>query len=347
MKIDSIITSVVVYPDRARLLRRGEVALKEGVHQVEMSDLSVYLDPDSLRATARGTARALIKGVQASRQFMQETPSESVRDLESQYETTQDEIERVDAQVGLVDDQKKKLRDLAGHTAIYARSLARGEISVDNQLALFDSLRSRGERLEAEGQSLVSHRRELDRKLQKIKKELDQLQSARPRERYSATIEIQVVQPGTLVIDLAYMVSRAGWKPIYDLRLIEENAAFRMEAGFLAQITQRSGENWSGVELTLSTARPSLSGVLPELEQLDIVFVDLEMPSIDGYEVLDMLRHDYGVDVPIVASTVHLNEIATAREMGFHSFLGKPLKANRFPDQLARILRGEPVWEAD
>ena len=193
MKIDSIITSVVVYPDRARLLRRGEVALKEGVHQVEMSDLSVYLDPDSLRATARGTARALIKGVQASRQFMQETPSESVRDLESQYETTQDEIERVDAQVGLVDDQKKKLRDLAGHTAIYARSLARGEISVDNQLALFDSLRSRGERLEAEGQSLVSHRRELDRKLQKIKKELDQLQSARPRERYSATIEIQVV----------------------------------------------------------------------------------------------------------------------------------------------------------
>ncbi len=33
------------------------------------------------------------------------------------------------------------------------------------------------------------------------------------------------------------------------------------------------------------------------------------------------------------------------RDMGFDGFLGKPLDNARFPDQLARILRGEPVWE--
>jgi hypothetical protein len=45
-----------------------------------------------------------------------------------------------------------------------------------------------------------------------------------------------------------------------------------------------------------------------------------------------------------VAYTVHVSEINTVYQMGFHSFLGKPLDSDLFPDQLARILRGERVW---
>lgn len=90
-----------------------------------------------------------------------------------------------------------------------------------------------------------------------------------------------------------------------------------------------------------------LGAALDQLERIDVVFLDLEMPGLDGYAVLDILRHDYGITAPIVASTVHLNEIQTARQMGFHSFLGKPLKVSRFPDQLERILNGERVWEVD
>jgi hypothetical protein len=42
--------------------------------------------------------------------------------------------------------------------------------------------------------------------------------------------------------------------------------------------------------------------------------------------------------------SVHASEINRARDMGFHSCLGKPLNADDFPEQLARILRGERVW---
>ncbi|MBC8098879.1 MAG: response regulator [Armatimonadetes bacterium] len=85
---------------------------------------------------------------------------------------------------------------------------------------------------------------------------------------------------------------------------------------------------------------------LPTLPAIHVVFLDLELPAFNGYEVLARLRQDARLDgVPIIACTVHISERETAHERGFDGFIGKPLDAERFPDQLARILRGEPVWE--
>ncbi len=84
---------------------------------------------------------------------------------------------------------------------------------------------------------------------------------------------------------------------------------------------------------------------LQKLGGVDVVFCDLEMPKIDGFQLLPMLRGRLGRSVPIVAYTVHLSEIDTARRVGFDGFLGKPLDADRFPGLLKRILNGQPVWD--
>jgi two-component system, cell cycle response regulator DivK len=77
---------------------------------------------------------------------------------------------------------------------------------------------------------------------------------------------------------------------------------------------------------------------------VDVVFLDLEMPGVDGYAVKNYLRTKLGT-TPIIACTVHLNEIDMVRQSGFDGFLGKPLDSHRFSDQLGRILTGMPVWE--
>ncbi|MCU0514058.1 MAG: response regulator [Anaerolineae bacterium] len=87
-----------------------------------------------------------------------------------------------------------------------------------------------------------------------------------------------------------------------------------------------------------------LAALLPALEPVDLVFLDLEMPGLHGYVVKDLLRAHFD-SVRIIAYTVHTSEINQARALGFDGFLGKPLDIARFPDQLARILKGEPVWE--
>lgn len=77
-----------------------------------------------------------------------------------------------------------------------------------------------------------------------------------------------------------------------------------------------------------------------------VIFLDLEFPKHDGFQIFQELRSDPRLDqIPIVAYTVHTSEIDVVRRAGFDGFLGKPLDAKRFPNQLASILSGESVWE--
>jgi len=264
--VDTVITSVVVYPDRARLTRRGSIKLKMGLHRVEISDLSILLEPESARVSARGNVPTRLVGFQLQKRFYQQTPAEYVRELENQYESANDELDRLDAGIDLVNSQSTRLSDLAGHTAIYARAIARAETTVDKQLELFSALRKRREQLEEEAQNLHILKREQVRKIEKLKKQLDQVQSTKPRERYAAVVEIEVMQEGEISIDMIYMVRLAGWEPIYDFRLVEGAGDTKVELDFLAQIKQNTGENWGGVALTLSTARPALNSILPDLD---------------------------------------------------------------------------------
>ena len=85
---------------------------------------------------------------------------------------------------------------------------------------------------------------------------------------------------------------------------------------------------------------------LEQLPQIDLVFLDLEFPNHDGFQVIDELKaYPRLRGVPIIAYSVHTSEIDVARQAGFHSFIGKPLDARRFPEQLERLLNGIPVWE--
>jgi two-component system, cell cycle response regulator DivK len=117
--------------------------------------------------------------------------------------------------------------------------------------------------------------------------------------------------------------------------VIDDNA---QNLKVLAQLLAKQGVTSTEV------ANPNkLNQILPTLEQIDVVFLDLEMPGIDGYTLKDVLREQIGA--PIIACTVHVSEIGVVRDLGFDGFLGKPLDNARFPDQLARILNGEQVWE--
>lgn len=84
-----------------------------------------------------------------------------------------------------------------------------------------------------------------------------------------------------------------------------------------------------------------------EVSTADIVFLDLEMPHIDGYDLLKILRNEIGVRGPVVAYSVHTSEVNVARDLGFDGFLGKPLALDSFPELFERILAGEQIWHLD
>ena len=82
--------------------------------------------------------------------------------------------------------------------------------------------------------------------------------------------------------------------------------------------------------------------------RLDVILLDIGLPGIDGYSVLRQLRSTVACrKTRIVAVTGYASpeEMQKAQQVGFDGFLGKPLDALRFPQQLIYILQGKPVWE--
>ena len=266
-ELQTTITTVVVYPDRARITRSGTATLRPGNHRLEVTELPLKLDTSSMRASARGTARARLIGADVRRDFYIETPAERVRELEGQVESLEDEMRGLDVQTDLLKREHSILGELSGQTEIYARGLAYGKIGTEDQMALLDGLRSRAQGLNVTLLDLAVRRRNLERRLKKLKNDLNQLRGAKGHARHTAIVEVEVTQAGDLTVELTYVVSGAGWQPLYDMRLLEENEQPPvLEVGYLAQVTQQTGEDWTDVALTLSTARPALAETLPELE---------------------------------------------------------------------------------
>lgn len=106
----------------------------------------------------------------------------------------------------------------------------------------------------------------------------------------------------------------------------------------LARLLQRQGVSFTAVSDPTTLAPADLDGV-------QVVFLDLDMPGMNGYDVFEQLRGEYGVNVPIVAYTSNMNEKATARSLGFNGMFGKPLDVSCFGDHLKRLLAGEAIWD--
>jgi two-component system, cell cycle response regulator DivK len=81
----------------------------------------------------------------------------------------------------------------------------------------------------------------------------------------------------------------------------------------------------------------------------NIIFVDINLSKTSGYHILRKIRADENLkDMLVVAVTAESpeTEIPKCMAAGFDAFIGKPISRSRFPRQIARILTGEPVWEA-
>ncbi len=106
----------------------------------------------------------------------------------------------------------------------------------------------------------------------------------------------------------------------------------------LARMLKKEGASY----LIMSDARRLTA---EHVADVDVVFLDLEMPGLDGYQTFAKLRTQLQVNAPIVAYTVHHNEKTTVRDMGFDGMLSKPLDPTCFSDQLQRILQGVGLWD--
>ncbi len=264
-ELQTSIIAVTVYPDRARVTRIGGTELEPGLHRLVIADLPNTIEPDSVRAAARGTARARLLGVDVLREHLTVSPADRRQELERQLEDIEDRLGYLARLSAAIEQEQAALDGLLSESEFFARGLAFGKTAVADLVTLLDGYRERVDKICSDEVAIKGLVRDLKREQERAQRELDELHDTQKRVRYVAAVEVEVLQAGHLTVELTAVVAGAGWEPLYDLRLVEEEQP-ALEVGYLAQVTQRTGEDWEDVALTLSTARPSLAETLPELD---------------------------------------------------------------------------------
>ncbi len=259
------IIAVTVYTDRALVTRQGNIKLGQGEEELWLEDLPSTLLPESVRASGRGTSTMRILGVDVAPTFHVEAPQERVAGLRREIEEREDSDALLAQKEEALQARQEFLTKLSKASAgSLARGIALGktEISAGAEVISFvdDNLSSTGQEM----QEISGQRREVARELEKLRQELEQLQATRPLERRRVVVSVEAMEEGDLELEVSYLVRGARWQPLYDLRLVEDEG--QVELTYLGSVSQQSGEDWENVALTLSTARPALSSVMPELE---------------------------------------------------------------------------------
>ncbi|MBM3459681.1 MAG: mucoidy inhibitor MuiA family protein, partial [Armatimonadetes bacterium] len=265
--METTLDAVVVYPDRALVARIGRQAVEAGRQELVVANLPVGLFPEWVRVRARGTAPVRLLGTEVGRTFhtdpVEEKPAEIVAEIEALEEQDAGLAQRQEA-VGVRRTFLQRLVETGGEQI--ARGLALGRTGMEAGGALDEFVAGKLQELAAEVGEVRLERRALHKSLEAARARLKQFQHQRPTERTQVTILVQAQAACELEIELRYQVVGASWEPLYDLRFTEGSRGAQLELACLAELTQQTGEPWENVALTLSTARPALGAVLPELE---------------------------------------------------------------------------------
>jgi uncharacterized protein (TIGR02231 family) len=119
--------------------------------------------------------------------------------------------------------------------------------------------------LEAEAVEISRERREIASEIGVLKSRLKSVQQRQPIERQTVVVQVEMDTVGDLSLEVSYQVGAASWTPLYDLRVSEMGPQPLLSLSCQAQVTQQTGEDWSDVALTLSTAKPAASAILPQV----------------------------------------------------------------------------------
>lgn len=259
--ISSQIKSVTVYGDRAQIIREARVSLSPGARTLVLEDLPVSTDENSVQVN--GTGNALLRDVSFAPRHLTTETSSKLETLLRQREALGDQIKETEDAIERVASQKEFVHAITTRITGQGKGAKTDELSPDKWIEMLDFQTEQLQKLDRESRDLMKTHRtqmleagQLDRVIQDLKK-------GSSKTRKALQLEISTEKEEELTLKVSYVVNGASWYPVYDIRV--DTSDKKVSLGYKAMVVQKTGEEWSGVKLALSTAQPQISGTPPEI----------------------------------------------------------------------------------
>lgn len=302
--LDTHISAVTVYADRALVTRRGSVTLTGNETELVIASLPCTIKTESIRATGTGEIAVKLLGIRTEKIFTSEPVEEKTKKLVQRIEQLEEQQRTIIDQITARKLQIKFIEGLSDKSiGFFSSSLAKQQVGLNEAGELLNFLGQNYRKYVGAAAQLGKQQQQLNKQLEAIRKQLYQLQNYRPQESLSIFVAIEASDSGDFELEISYMINRAKWKPLYDLRI--NTSDNQINLSYLAEVSQNTGEDWTNVALTLSTAKPGL-GTLPP--RLDPWYIDIFSSAPKPIEARKMKR-EIGVDVFMESDNESLNPI--------------------------------------
>ena len=278
--IEAPIKEVTVYSDRALVIRCDKVELEVGEHELRVNNLPQFLR-DSLRAAGRGPRGIRILNVDITTAFRSRPPEVELVTLQDELEQLTQNQQLLEARRSALNDRRQWLRALGEQSRDFAKGLARGQMKPQDCADFFSFAAHQALQDAEAAQSIEAELEHVQQEVEAKKRELAQMQGNILPDRLAAVVTVSLAEAGEFELELSYLVMGASWHPQYDVRvqMADEKGTGEVELTYVGVVQQSTGERWENVGLSLSTARPSLAAVLPEL---DPWYLNVYTPPVPG-----------------------------------------------------------------
>ena len=265
--LEAPIKEVTVYADCALVTHRGSIHLDAGEHELRINNLPQFFR-DSLRAAGQGPQGMRILNVDITTAFYSCAPEAELQTIQNELEQLQQKQCLLQAKQNALQERRQWLHTLGEQSRDFAKGLAQGQMKPQDCADFFSfmadqSLQDAQASLELEKQIL-----QVQSEIKAKQRELNAKQGNTSTDRLAAIITLELPTDGEVTLEISYRVGKASWHPQYDVRvqMNNEQSQGEVELTYLGMVQQATGERWENVTLALSTARPSLAAVLPELK---------------------------------------------------------------------------------
>jgi uncharacterized protein (TIGR02231 family) len=278
------ISRVTVYGDRAEVVRHFSTKLTAGEHTLVFDTLPGDTDLSSVRINGQGSF-SLVE-IRAETIQTLEIPDAQVRKLSESLKTEQVKLKETAQAQARNTQRRASLDKVLGRLTSVGKESANPDLDPAKWSGYLAYHMEALAKLDQETLQLKTREDALSDEIGRLERELNQLNGNRAKTRNLARVKIEVKQDGPQDFDLTYVVSGPSWSPLYDVRA--DTAAKKLVLTYQAQVRQRTGEDWRGVSLRLSTAQPGIGGREPELSPWALYKAEPVAPTADALVASDV-----------------------------------------------------------
>ncbi|MCH8553646.1 MAG: mucoidy inhibitor MuiA family protein [Schleiferiaceae bacterium] len=255
-KVTSKIDEVTVYLEGAIITRVANHQLNTGVSELLFIDFPPNLNSELIQVKADNSIKIL--DVNYRLLTSEEKTQKSLHSLNEKAKKLREESDQIAVKQAALQTDLNFIQD---RNTLYRNN----DNPTAQQMREMDGyLSQRRLTIRTEMLTLQQKQEQLNESLQKINAEIKETTLANLSATYVLAVRVEATSAGRKNFTINYYTPQAGWVPSYQVRVANLTAPISFE--LTASVDQESGEDWSDVQLKLSTGNPSVGADIPEMQ---------------------------------------------------------------------------------